>query len=140
MRSSDEGASHGGGVDEIGLDDRTRIERKIEQIKERLSRISLAREGIYQLLFIFLNKNFYHGVILNIKIFLAFFSLIFVSSNPTHFFNIISADVDDFLSMTSNMENGSENPQLARVRQHFEKKNKKSSQEIEHLKVSLKLI
>lgn len=55
-------------------------------------------------------------------------------------FNSISADVDDFLSMTSSMEGGSENPQLTRVRQHFEKKNKKSSQEIEHLKVSLVLI
>ncbi|KAL3989791.1 putative transmembrane and coiled-coil 2 family protein [Acanthocheilonema viteae] len=91
LRSSDGGASHGGGTDDVGLDDRARIERKIEQIKERLSRISLARE----------------------------------------------ADVDDFLSMTSSMEGGSENPQLARVRQHFEKKNKKSSQEIEHLKKKL---
>ncbi|EFO25432.2 hypothetical protein LOAG_03056 [Loa loa] len=68
LRSSDGGASQAGGVDDIGLDDRTRIERKIEQIKERLSRISLARE----------------------------------------------ADVDDFLSMTSSMEGGNENPQLAR--------------------------
>uniref|UniRef100_A0A1I7VNB2 Protein CPR-5 n=1 Tax=Loa loa TaxID=7209 RepID=A0A1I7VNB2_LOALO len=91
LRSSDGGASQAGGVDDIGLDDRTRIERKIEQIKERLSRISLARE----------------------------------------------ADVDDFLSMTSSMEGGNENPQLARVRQHFEKKNKKSSQETEHLKKKL---
>ncbi|VDO44568.1 unnamed protein product, partial [Brugia timori] len=91
LRSSDGGTSYAGGVDDIGLDDRTRIERKIEQIKERLSRISLARE----------------------------------------------ADVDDFLSMTSSMEGGRENPQLARVRQHFEKKNKKSSQEIEHLKKKL---
>uniref|UniRef100_A0A0R3RXG4 Protein CASP n=1 Tax=Elaeophora elaphi TaxID=1147741 RepID=A0A0R3RXG4_9BILA len=91
LRSSDGGVSHLGGVDDIGLDDRTRIEHKIEQIKERLSRISLARE----------------------------------------------ADVDDFLSMTSSMEGGSENPQLARVRQHFEKKNKKSSQETEHLKKKL---
>ncbi|VBB30303.1 unnamed protein product [Acanthocheilonema viteae] len=91
LRSSDGGASHGGGTDDVGLDDRARIERKIEQIKERLSRISLARE----------------------------------------------ADVDDFLSMTSSMEGGSENPQLARVRQHFEKKNKKSSQEIEHLKYAV---
>ncbi|VDK74784.1 unnamed protein product [Onchocerca ochengi] len=90
FRSSDGGESHGG-VDDAGLDERTRIERKIEQIKERLSRISLARE----------------------------------------------VDVDDFLSMTSSMEGGSENPQLTRVRQHFEKKNKKSSQEIEHLKKKL---
>ncbi|VDM07004.1 unnamed protein product [Wuchereria bancrofti] len=99
LRSSDGGTSYAGGVDDIGLDDRTRIERKIEQIKERLSRISLAREGVY------------------------------------HF--LIAADVDDFLSMTSSMEGGSENPQLARVRQHFEKKNKKSSQEIGHLKKKL---
>ncbi|VDK84551.1 unnamed protein product [Litomosoides sigmodontis] len=91
LRSSDGGTSHFGGVDDIGLDDRARLERKIEQVKERLSRISLARE----------------------------------------------ANVDDFLSMTSNMEGGSENPQLARVRQHFEKKNKKSAQEIEHLKKKL---
>uniref|UniRef100_A0A915PX85 t-SNARE coiled-coil homology domain-containing protein n=1 Tax=Setaria digitata TaxID=48799 RepID=A0A915PX85_9BILA len=91
LRSSDGGASHIGGLDDAGLDERARIERKIEQIKERLSRISLARE----------------------------------------------ADVDDFLSMTNSMEGGSENPQLARVRQHFEKKNKKSSQEIEHLKKKL---
>uniref|UniRef100_A0A183E8L0 PCM1_C domain-containing protein n=1 Tax=Gongylonema pulchrum TaxID=637853 RepID=A0A183E8L0_9BILA len=91
LRSSDGGASYSGGLDDVGLDERTKIERKIEQIKERLSRISLARE----------------------------------------------ADVDDFLSMTSSMEGGSENPQLARVRQHFEKKNKKSAQEADHLQVML---
>ncbi|CAG9538468.1 unnamed protein product [Cercopithifilaria johnstoni] len=91
LRSSDGGTSYVGGADDIGSDERTRIERKIEQIKERLYRISLARE----------------------------------------------ADVDDFLSMTNSMENRSENPQLARVRQHFEKKNKRSSQEIEHLKKKL---
>ncbi|VDN04574.1 unnamed protein product [Thelazia callipaeda] len=49
----------------------------------------------------------------------------------------IDPDVDDFLSMTSNLEGGNENPQLARVRQHFEKKNKKSSQEIDHLQVNI---
>ncbi|MCP9257026.1 Transmembrane and coiled-coil domains protein 1 [Dirofilaria immitis] len=43
LRSSDGGESHGG-VDDVGLDERKRTERKIEQIKERLSRISLARE------------------------------------------------------------------------------------------------
>lgn len=48
------------------------------------------------------------------------------------------ADVEDFLAMTSSMEGGSDNPQLARVRQHFEKKNKKSAQEIEHLQAGFR--
>lgn len=45
------------------------------------------------------------------------------------------ADVVDFLSMTSNLKGGQENPQIVRVRQHFEKKNKKYAQETEHLQV-----
>ncbi|VDM36459.1 unnamed protein product [Toxocara canis] len=89
VRSSDGGGSFSG-CEDFG-DERGRIERKMEQIKERLTRISLARE----------------------------------------------ADVDDFLSVTSNMGGGQENPQIARVRQHFEKKNKKHTQETEHLQKKL---
>uniref|UniRef100_F1KZT8 Transmembrane and coiled-coil domains protein 1 n=1 Tax=Ascaris suum TaxID=6253 RepID=F1KZT8_ASCSU len=89
VRSSDGGGSFSG-CEDFG-DERLRIERKMEQIKERLTRISLARE----------------------------------------------ADVDDFLSVTSNMGGGQENPQIARVRQHFEKKNKKHAQETEHLQKKL---
>ncbi|VDK49581.1 unnamed protein product [Anisakis simplex] len=89
VRSSDGGGSFSG-YEDIG-DERARIERKIEQIKEKLTRISLARE----------------------------------------------ADVDDFLSVTNNMAGGNENPQIARVRQHFEKKNKKHTQETESLQKKL---
>lgn len=43
VRSSDGGGSFSG-CEDFG-DERLRIERKMEQIKERLTRISLAREG-----------------------------------------------------------------------------------------------
>lgn len=89
VRSSEGGSFNV--YDEPGGDERLRIEHKMDQIKERLTRISLARE----------------------------------------------ADVDDFLSMTSNLKGGQENPQIARVRQHFEKKNKKHTQETEQLQKKL---
>lgn len=56
MRSSDGGASYSGGLDDLGIDERTKIERKMDQIKERLSRISLAREGNAGFFVVFFNK------------------------------------------------------------------------------------
>ncbi|MFH4977958.1 hypothetical protein AB6A40_004667 [Gnathostoma spinigerum] len=88
---SSEGGSFEVGFDSVSADEKFRIEQKIEQIKERLSRISLARE----------------------------------------------ADVEDFLRMTKSLENGQDNPQMARVRQHFDKKNKKNTQETERLTIRL---
>lgn len=90
IRSSD-GAGSASGYDDVATSERSRVEFKIEQIKERLARISLARE----------------------------------------------ADVVDFLAMTNNLRGGQENPQIIRVRQHFEKKNKKYAQETEHLQKKL---
>jgi hypothetical protein len=57
------------------------------------------------------------------------------------------ADVEAYIRMSGGLESTSiagagvqENPQLFRIRQHFEKKNKKHSQETELLQVSQYLI
>lgn len=45
-------------------------------------------------------------------------------------------DIEEYLKITGSMgQNRSENPQMTRIRQHFEKKNKKYTQETEHLQV-----
>ncbi|CAD5235756.1 unnamed protein product [Bursaphelenchus xylophilus] len=46
-------------------------------------------------------------------------------------------DVEEYLRITNGVENVADNPQLARIRQHFEKKNKKYSQEADQLQKKL---
>uniref|UniRef100_A0A0N5AMQ9 Transmembrane and coiled-coil domains protein 2 n=1 Tax=Syphacia muris TaxID=451379 RepID=A0A0N5AMQ9_9BILA len=89
IRSSEGGSFSG--YDDHETYERSKIEDKIVQIKERITKISLARENA----------------------------------------------VEEFLTMSNNMTGGQVNPQLVRVRQHFEKKNKKFAQETEHLQKKL---
>lgn len=67
-------------------DERSRLERKIEKLREEITRNSIVREG----------------------------------------------DIEEYLKL---MKNRPENAQIARIRQHFEKKNRKYTQETEHLQV-----
>ncbi|CAD5228338.1 unnamed protein product [Bursaphelenchus okinawaensis] len=46
-------------------------------------------------------------------------------------------DVEEYLRITNGVDNVGDNPQLARIRQHFEKKNKKYSQEADQLQKKL---
>ncbi|KIH54735.1 hypothetical protein ANCDUO_15118 [Ancylostoma duodenale] len=50
-------------------------------------------------------------------------------------------DVEEFLMMThgSECQKGADNPQMARLKQHFEKKNKRHTSELEHLQIKLKI-
>lgn len=74
------------------IDERSRLERKIEKLREEITRNSIAREG----------------------------------------------DVEEYLKITSSIgQNRLENPQMTRIRQHFEKKNRKYTQETEQLQVVL---
>ncbi|VDO70417.1 unnamed protein product [Heligmosomoides polygyrus] len=49
----------------------------------------------------------------------------------------VSGDVEEFLMMTQGAEcqKGADNPQMARLKQHFEKKNKRHTNELEQLQV-----
>lgn len=93
--SDDAGESGSVPFDESGgplssiFDERTRLERKIGKIREKITFNTISREG----------------------------------------------DVEEYLRITSGVDNVTDNPQLARIRQHFEKKNKKYSQEAEQLQV-----
>lgn len=71
------------------LDERSRLEHKVEKLREEITRNSIVREG----------------------------------------------DIEEYLKITASMKNRPENPQMARIRQHFEKKNRKYTQETEHLQV-----
>lgn len=50
-------------------------------------------------------------------------------------FCLVLADVDEFLRLTSNVPMSGDNPQMIRIRQVFEKKNKKSAHTIMMLQV-----
>lgn len=77
------------------IDERSRLERKIEKLREEITRNSIARE----------------------------------------------VDIEEYLKITSSMgQNRHENPQMMRIRQHFEKKNKKYTQETEYLQVMFQYI
>lgn len=51
---------------------------------------------------------------------------------------IFSENVDEYLRMTNNLKDDSDNPQLLRVKQMFEKKNNKTAQNIMQLQVGIK--
>ncbi len=48
---------------------------------------------------------------------------------------LISGDVDEYIKLTQGLPLSSDNPQLMRIRQVFEKKNKKHSQLADQLQV-----
>jgi predicted nucleic acid-binding Zn-ribbon protein len=73
------------------VDQRFRIERKIEKIRNDLMRVMSASE----------------------------------------------CDVDEYLRITSKINQKPENPQMLRLKQHFEKKNKRNAQEVEQLQKKL---
>ncbi|VDD86009.1 unnamed protein product [Enterobius vermicularis] len=135
IRSSDGGGSFSG-CEDYGTAEKARIEFKMDQIKERIARISLAREGEKFLgekpyrkpnvLLLWIVRGYLKGKYL----YHDFFIRLCMRCS-------FLADVVDFLSMTSNLKGGQENPQIVRVRQHFEKKNKKYAQETEHLQKKL---
>uniref|UniRef100_A0A915DUK0 Golgi membrane protein 2 n=1 Tax=Ditylenchus dipsaci TaxID=166011 RepID=A0A915DUK0_9BILA len=93
VRSSEAGSNVGDGCNPSAsfVDERSRLERKIEKLREQLTRNSIAREG----------------------------------------------DVEEYLKNTQGIENMPENPQMVRIRQHFEKKNRKYTQETEQLQKRL---
>lgn len=55
----------------------------------------------------------------------------------SHDFRIpeVSDDLEEYLRITGGLETRQDNPQLMRIRQHFERKNKKYSQELAQLQV-----
>lgn len=71
------------------FNERSRLELKIEKLREEITRNYIVREG----------------------------------------------DIEEYLKITAPMKNRPENPQMTRIRQHFEKKNRKYTQETEHLQV-----
>ncbi|KAI1716543.1 putative transmembrane and coiled-coil 2 protein domain-containing protein [Ditylenchus destructor] len=73
------------------VEQRRRLERKIEKLRDEITRNSISRED----------------------------------------------DIEEYLKITSSLENRPENPQITRIRQHFEKKNRKYTQETEQLQKKL---
>ncbi|KAH7728168.1 Protein C15H9.4 [Aphelenchoides avenae] len=96
-RSSDDASGSAGDFNESSpsaslVDERTRIENKIQKLREKIMRNSIARES----------------------------------------------DIEEFLRTTSTMDHSKpENAQMARLRLHFDRKNKKYSQEAEQLQRKL---
>ena len=88
--------------------ERAKLVGKMDAVKEKLKFINLQREGIIPFLYFKRNETFL-------------------------------GDVEEFLSMSKEAEQraGADNPQMARIRQHFEKKNKRHSHDTEHLQVRI---
>jgi cell shape-determining protein MreC len=53
--------------------------------------------------------------------------------------NKILGDLEEYLRITGGLETRQDNPQTMRIRQHFEKKNKKYSHELAQLQVLKRL-
>ncbi|PAV89804.1 hypothetical protein WR25_21629 isoform A [Diploscapter pachys] len=108
-RSSDDGTGSSPAVDEL-----TRVNKKIEHYREKLKEINLERES---------------------QSFSSYYAYDRRSRNERR----IAGDVENFLSMSRQAEThkGADNPQLARIRQTFEKKNKRHAHDTEGIQKKL---